>query len=347
MNNELPHTRLNPLTGEWVLVSPHRLKRPWQGKTEEVAPDNRPQYDEKCYLCPGNERVGGEINPSYEDTFVFINDFAALLPEGDGGSVNENDLFLAESIQGTCRVICFSPRHDLTLPRMEQSAIRKVVDAWEREFSDLAAREDIGYIQIFENKGAIMGCSNPHPHGQIWATNTLPLEPTKEDQCQKAYSDKHGGATLIGDYLKAEEEKKERLIVTNDHWVALVPYWAKWPYETLVAPRRAVGTLPELTDDEKDSLADILQKLTIRYDNLFQCSFPYTMGFHQAPVLEGDFKHWHMHLHFYPPLLRSATVQKFMVGYEMLGTPQRDITAEMAAGVLRDQSEVHYLVGRD
>jgi UDPglucose--hexose-1-phosphate uridylyltransferase len=341
MNNQsldFPHRRLNALTGDWVLVSPHRTKRPWQGKQETTPPNNRPQHDPNCYLCAGNERAGGLKNPDYKSTYVFDNDFAAILPESGevGGS---QDLLQAEPVAGTCRVICFSPRHDWTLPEMPVEAIRGVVDVWAAQTEELGKK--YRWVQVFENKGDVMGCSNPHPHGQIWASDFIPNEPSKEDRQQKAHFGKSGSPLLI-DYLKTEVEKDQRIVVENEHWVVLVPYWATWPYELLLLPRRHVLRLPDLNDAERTALADVLKRLLTRYDNLFEVSFPYSMGWHGAPTLEGDFSHWQLHAHFYPPLLRSATVKKFMVGYEMLAEAQRDLTPEQAAQTLRNQSEVHF-----
>lgn len=340
---EQPHRRMNPLTGEWILVSPHRLKRPWQGKQESIATSERPPHDPACYLCPGNTRAGGEITPAYQGTYVFTNDFAALLPEGTAASMGGDGLFLAESERGICKVICFSPRHDLTLARSPVPVIREVVETWAHEYEELGSEPFINYVQIFENRGEIMGCSNPHPHGQIWATEHVPLEPTRENERQAAYYASRG-CTLLQDYLQQEIEKQERIVCRAGNWVALVPFWAKWPFETLLAPLRPVGSLPELTAEERDDLAAILKELTVRYDNLFQVPFPYTMGFHQKPTDGSNHPHWHLHAHFYPPLLRSATVQKFMVGFEMLATPQRDLLPETAARMLREQSAQHYLV---
>lgn len=334
-----PHRRLNALTGDWILVSPHRTKRPWLGKQESPAVENRPEHDPQCLLCSGNLRVNGERNPEYKTTFVFDNDFSALLPES-GPVFSEGDLLRGEPVSGTCRVICFSPRHDLTLPQMSVEDIRGVVDVWASQSEELGAR--YRWVQVFENKGAIMGCSNPHPHGQIWAGDFLPNEPRKEDERQRAYLQSHG-APLLVDYLKLEEAKKERIIAENEHWVVLVPYWATWPYETLLLPRRHVLRLPDLTDAERNALADILKRFLTRYDNLFQCPFPYSMGWHGAPTAtQEEQSHWQLHAHFYPPLLRSATVKKFMVGYEMLGEAQRDLTPEQAADKLRSLSEIHY-----
>ena len=335
------HRRLNPLTGEYILVSPHRSKRPWQGQVEKPVEDKRPQYDEKCFLCPGNDRIGGEKNPDYKDTFVFTNDFSALLSDTPVGGVDEDDLFKAESESGICKVICFSPRHDLTIPEMEVPAIRKVVDLWCKEYTELGGREDINYVQIFENKGSIMGCSNPHPHGQIWSSKNVPTEPVKKGENQKAYFDKKG-TTLLADYVAKELVKKDRIVAENDTFVALVPFWAVWPFEAMIVPKRAVSNILGLTEQEKDDFADMYKQLTVKYDNLFEVSFAYSAGIHQAPTDGKDYPEWHMHMMFYPPLLRSASVKKFMVGYEMLATPQRDITAEGAAARLRELSDVHY-----
>jgi len=339
--NDDPHRRFNPLTREWILVSPHRTKRPWQGQVEKPPPDERPAYDPNCYLCPGNTRAGGARNPQYTSTFVFTNDFAALLPDVPPGEVNESELLIARSERGTCRVICFSPRHDLTLPEMEEADIRKVVDVWVEEYLSLGANPWINYVQIFENKGAMMGCSNPHPHGQIWANETMPVEPSKEQVSLDAYREERGGC-LLCDYVALEEKLGERIVCTNEHFVALVPFWANWPFETLLIARRHVPSLAELSDEERDGLANIIRRLTTRYDNLFEVSFPYSMGFHQQPTDGQDHPEWHLHAHYYPPLLRSATVRKFMVGYEMLANPQRDLTPEAAADRLRGLSEIHY-----
>lgn len=339
--SDKPHSRKNILTGETVLVSPHRLKRPWQGKTEDIQSDTRLSYDPKCYLCPENTRANGEENPKYDDTFVFTNDFAALLPDKSVAPFHEADLLTAEPISGTCRVVCFSPRHDLTLAEMTNGQITKVVETWTKEFEDLSAKEDISYVQIFENRGALMGCSNPHPHGQIWATSDVPYEVHREDYHQKNwYEDK--GSLLVQDYINLELKKEERLVVKNDSWVVVVPWWAKWPFETLVVPISPKPNLLSVNDKQKTDLADIIRQLTIRYDNLFEISFPYTMGFHQAPCDGSSNDHWCMHAHFYPPLLRSATVQKFMVGFEMLAMPQRDLTPEQAAKMLRELPSIHY-----
>ncbi|MDM1046755.1 UDP-glucose--hexose-1-phosphate uridylyltransferase [Sphingobacterium hotanense] len=339
--NENPHKRLNLLTGEFVLVSPHRSKRPWQGQVEETSADQRPEYDPNCYLCPGNQRADGTLNPDYKDSFVFVNDFSALLPDTQSTFIDEDGLLIAETERGICRVIAFSPRHDLTLPEMEVQDIKKVVDLWHQEFVELRRNDWIKYIQIFENKGAIMGCSNPHPHGQIWAQSSLPVEIIKEDIQLRAYFEEHQ-RSVLADYIDLEERKDERLIIANEHFVALVPYWASWPFETMIVSRRHVQDISQFTDQEKEDLAKTIKELTVRYDNIFNTSFPYSAGMHQAPVNSEDQKHWHWHMHFYPPLLRSASVKKFMVGYEMLANPQRDITAERAAEIIKEQSTTHY-----
>lgn len=336
---DYPHRRLNPLTGEWVLVSPHRAKRPWLGQVEKLPADERPSYEPTCYLCPGNARAGGAKNPEYSSTFIFTNDFSALLPDTPALSGNTGSLFQAQRVCGTCRVICFSPQHDLTLPEMDLGAIGQVIDVWCSQTQELSL--NYSWIQVFENKGAVMGCSNPHPHGQIWASDQLPNEPSKEDLHQKSYWESHQAPMLI-DYLEGELNQQDRLVESNDHWVALIPYWAFWPFEILLLPRRHVLALPELSPTEKLSLAKILKSLLTKYDNLFETSFPYSMGWHGAPSTDADQTHWQLHAHFYPPLLRSATIKKFRVGYEMLAESQRDLTALQAAERLRAQSSVHY-----
>lgn len=348
MTAEPPHRRLNSLTGNWVLVSPHRTQRPWQGKQELTAPP-RSQHDSDCYLCPGNTRAGGQKNPFYTDTFVFNNDYPAILEETDCPSDAEaksspdaglSSLFRREAVQGTCRVICFSPRHDLTLPQMSMNAIRCVVDLWVEQTEQLGQKYK--WVQVFENKGAVMGCSNPHPHGQIWASNQMPDIPTSEDEQQLKYMRKTNNVMLV-DYISQEIGCGQRVVVESDHWVAVVPYWATWPFETLLVPRRHIQRLPDVTDAERNDLASIMKRLLTRYDNLFETSFPYSMGWHGAPFVDGDTSHWQLHAHFFPPLLRSANIKKFMVGYEMLGEPQRDLTPEQAAVRLRDLSDTHYL----
>jgi UDPglucose--hexose-1-phosphate uridylyltransferase len=335
-----PHRRLNPLTGDWVLVSPHRTQRPWQGHTEKRATAPAIQYDPSCYLCPGNERAGGQRNLQYESTFVFTNDFAALVPT-TAPSRYADELLVAEGEAGTCKVVCFSPRHDLTLARMSIPEIRNVVDLWVEEFAELAAQPRTRYVQIFENRGEIMGCSNPHPHCQIWANETIPNEPRKEQKHQAAYSAAHDSC-LLCDYLSLEMKDGTRIVCENDDFAALVPFWAIWPFEILLLAKSHLGDLTALSATARSNLADILKRVTTRYDNLFEISFPYSMGFHQAPTDREPHSEWHLHAHFYPPLLRSATIRKFMVGYEMLAFPQRDITPEVAAQRLRELSEKHY-----
>jgi len=336
-----PHRRYNPLLDEWVLCSPHRLQRPWQGQVEDEAGATRPGYDPSCYLCPGNLRANGERNPRYAATFAFDNDFAALLPDSSIAPVDDGSLLVAEPATGRCRVLCFSPRHDLTLAEMEASAIRPVVDAWAREVETIGADPSIRYVQVFENKGAMMGCSNPHPHGQVWATSYLPVGPARKLVTQRAYFERHG-RDLVGAYLERELAARERIVCRNDHWVALVPFWAVWPFELMLVPVRRVSDLPSLTGAERDALADLLRRVGVRYDNLFRTSFPYSMGFHGRPADGEEHPWWRLHAVYFPPLLRSATVRKFLVGFELTAEPQRDLTAEDAASRLREQGETHY-----
>jgi UDPglucose--hexose-1-phosphate uridylyltransferase len=339
---ETPHRRWNPLLREWVLVSPHRTQRPWQGQVAAVAASSAVEYDPSCYLCPGNERAGGHRNPKYTQTFVFNNDYAALLPDSPTLSEDRDDLFVARSERGICRVVCFLPRHDLTIPRMKVEEIERVVDVWAAQYQELGSVPWIKFVQIFENRGAMVGASNPHPHCQLWATESVPNVPVREVEAQRDFQKQHGLCLLCA-YLRKELESEERIVCENEAFVALVPYWAGWPFEIMILSRRHVGSMVELNPAERSALAGIMRGLTIRYDNLFTTAFPYTMGFHQRPTDDEDHSEWHFHAHYFPPLLRSATVQKFMVGYELLATPQRDITAETAAARLRDLSEVHYL----
>ena len=328
------HKRFNILTGEWVLVSPHRAKRPWQGQNEEISAEKRPSYDENCYLCPTNTRINGEINPDYKDVFIFTNDFAALQKDSPAFEVNDG-LLIAKSETGICKVICFSPDHSKSLAEMEVEEIKKVVNAWQKEYAELGKNEMINYVQIFENKGAVMGCSNPHPHGQIWSQSSLPNEVYKKDIHQKLYYSKKK-RSLLGDYVLQELEAKERVIYENNNFVALTPFWAVWPFEVMIVPKKAKKNIIELSYAEVKNYAEIISVITKAYDKLFNVSFPYSSGIHQAPTNGAENEYWHFHMSFYPPLLRSATVKKFMVGYEMFGSPQRDITAEIAAKRLRD-----------
>jgi len=339
LNN--PHRRFNPLTGEWVLVSPHRAKRPWLGQVEKRSLENLPMYDPTCYLCPRNERAGGISNPDYTGTYVFENDFAALLPVLEEEPASDSPLLVAVPEQGQCFVVCFSPRHDLTLPELDLPAIETVLNTWTQTSVDLAKQEFVKYVQIFENKGAMMGCSNPHPHSQIWAQSQLPNEIIKEQSTQTEYFNKTGSSLLV-DYIREEQKRGERVLFSNDHFTAVVPFWAVWPFEVLVSAHRPTRYLSDLSSAEVSALAEVFKHVTTKYDNLFEISFPYSMGFHQAPADGGEHTEWVLHAHFYPPLLRSATVRKFMVGFEMLAMPQRDITPEVAAERLRNLPEAHY-----
>ena len=336
-----PHVRWNPLRGEWVLVSPQRNARPWQGQVERAADQAVPAHDPSCYLCPRSHRAGGAVNPDYPSTFVFDNDFPALLPGSAPAPRQTGDLLVARLEPGLCRVVCFSPRHDLTLARMDRQALRGVVDVWAEESSRIGAQDGISYVEIFENRGAAMGASNPHPHGQIWATATIPNEPAREQGALAAYRERCGRC-LLCDYLDTERHGGDRVVFANDHFTVLVPFWAIWPFETMILSARHTGSIEDLTRAERDALADALKRLTTRYDNLFETPFPYSMGFHQRPCDGTPHDEWHLHLHFLPPLLRSATVRKFMVGFELLGTAQRDMTPEDAAARLRALSEEHY-----
>jgi UDPglucose--hexose-1-phosphate uridylyltransferase len=338
------HRRFNPLTREWILVSPHRTQRPWQGQMEKRADPVEQAYDPTCYLCPGNRRANGEVNPAYQSTFVFDNDFAALRTDAGTQEVSIGGLLRAVGEPGLCRVICFSPRHDLTVARMSVPEIRQVVEVWGQQYVELGRRDFINSVQIFENRGAMMGASNPHPHCQIWASGGIPNETAKEGAAQADYRCEHHSC-LLCDYVALEEKEGERIVYRNEHFVVLVPFWAVWPFETMILPRRHMGSMEQMTPAEMDGLADAMSHLGIRYDNLFETSLPYSMGFHQRPTDGAEHAEWHFHAHYYPPLLRSATIRKFMVGFEMLGSPQRDITPESAAQRLRDMCGVHYLDG--
>jgi UDPglucose--hexose-1-phosphate uridylyltransferase len=337
-----PHKRFNPLLREWVLVSPQRTQRPWQGKVEKLPAAASVTYDPNCYLCPGNKRAGGKQTPQYSGTYVFENDFPALLPETESQSGDDKGLLVAQTDRGICRVLCFSPRHDLTIPRMNSQELRGVVDAWAEQYSELAKIPWVRHVQIFENRGELMGASNPHPHCQIWANATLPNLPDREDESLRGYlAEKH--SCLLCDYLQLELHTNERIVCQNDAFAVVVPFWAVWPFETLVLSKRHVASVDQLNSGERDLLGEILRRITIRYDNLFETAFPYSMGFHQQPTDGRPHEAWHFHAHYFPPLLRSATVRKFMVGYELLASPQRDLTPETAAARLREINETHYL----
>jgi UDPglucose--hexose-1-phosphate uridylyltransferase len=337
---EFSHRRCNPLIGEWVQVSPHRGKRPWQGQLEKTVEEIRLSYDPSCYLCPGNKRSGGFHNPDYAAPYSFVNDFSALIEDKQDGTFEEG-LLLAKAERGICKVVCFSPWHDVTLPEMTIEQISGVVSLWIKEFRELGSKPFINYVQIFENKGAIMGCSNPHPHGQIWAQQSMPVEPAKKQRWQEKYFNKKG-TTLLFDYILQEKKAKSRVVTENNHFMVLVPFWAVWPYETMIVPKRAMAHIDEMNNEEQMQFASTLKELTTRYDNLFEVSFPYSAGIHQAPTDGLPHPEWHWHMVFYPPLLRSAVVKKFMVGYEMLANPQRDITPEVSAEQLRSVSTVHF-----
>jgi UDPglucose--hexose-1-phosphate uridylyltransferase len=342
MLTEQPHRRFNPLTREWVLVSPHRTQRPWQGQVEKTPAPTPITYDPKCYLCPRNERAGGVQNPDYTRTFVFDNDFAALKPDLTASEQDCEGLLVAKAEAGICRVVCFHPDHSLTVARMQVPQIRAVIDTWTEQYVELGRREWISAVQIFENRGEMMGASNPHPHCQIWSNATLPNEHAKELASFREFRARRARC-LLCEYARIEEADASRIICANEAFLAVVPFWAVWPFEAMVISRRHLGSFDQMQDAEKDALADIMKRLTTRYDNLFETSFPYTMGFHQRPTDGDAHEEWHFHAHYYPPLLRSATVRKFMVGYEMLGTPQRDITAESAAQRLRELPDSHYM----
>ena len=337
MLKESPHRRWNPLRREWVIVSPHRTRRPWQGQTEATASALALRYDPECYLCPGNMRAGGHRTPAYTETYVFENDFAALKPDVAPAEIDlhQAGLIRASSERGLCRVLCFDPRHDLTLATMDAAVIRRVVDVWAEQEIELGSRSDIRYVQIFENRGAMVGASNPHPHGQIWATEHIPGEPATELIAQTEYFAAHHRPLLL-DYLELEVNQQNRIVAENESWVALVPFWAVWPFETMLLPRQHVRSIGELDPSSRNDLAAILKRVTAGYNHVFNAPFPYSMGFHGAPCDGTDHPEWQLHAHFYPPLLRSATIRKFMVGFELLGSPQRDIAPESAAETLRD-----------
>mgnify|MGYP002777012545 CR=1 FL=1 len=333
---EHPHRRRNLLTGEWVLVSPHRAKRPWQGEEAALAPAAAPGHDPGCYLCPGNVRKGGEVNPDYPATFVFANDFPALMADG-GGQIAGHPLFETAPARGEARVICYAPDHSATLARLDHAARRAVVECWCTLSSELGSRW--AHVQLFENKGAMMGASSPHPHGQVWASDFVPQIVMQEDARQRAYRDERG-STLLADVVAAELAAAERIVEVTDHWLTVVPHWASWPFETLLIARQPVARLEDLDDAARDDLAVILGRMLRRYDALFAVDFPYSMGWHGAPhAIGADVGHWRLHAHFHPPLLRSATVRKHMVGFELLAETQRDLTPEQAAARLREVAQ--------
>jgi UDPglucose--hexose-1-phosphate uridylyltransferase len=338
---DFPHRRYNPLLGEWLLVSPQRTKRPWQGEVEQPARSTGADYDASCYLCPGNLRAGAERNPAYETTFVFVNDFPALLPDAPPAASSEGGLLSARSERGTCKVICFSPKHNLTFALMNPADIRKVVDVWIEQYIELGSQDFINYVQIFENRGEIMGCSNRHPHGQIWANESIPTQPAIEGLRQREYREKNN-ACLLCDYLEKEKSLHERIVLENDSFIALVPFWAIWPFEVMILPCEHRADINGLSPKSKGDLASIMNRLAIRYDNLFQTDFPYSFGIHQRPTDKMPHPEWHLHFHYFPPLLRSAAIKKFMVGYELLAMPQRDITPEESARRLRGCGDTHF-----
>ena len=340
MTLDRPHRRWNPLRQEWILVSPHRAARPWLGAAEKAPPPNRPKYDSGCYLCPGNTRANGMQNPNYTELFVFENDFAALLPPDQSALELPSAPFIkAEAADGICRVVCFSPRHDLTLTDLSATAIESVINCWTQQYSELSRRPDIAHTMIFENKGAIMGCSNPHPHGQIWATSYIPDIPLRSARAQADYVQAHG-RDLLGDYLDWELRAAERIVCANSEWVAVVPFWAMWPFEVTLLPRRGARHSGELHPEQVAAWSELLQQLLIRYDNLFDCSFPYSMGLYQAPSDGQSWLGFRLHQVFFPPLLRSASVKKFIAGFELCAEPQRDLLPEQAAARLREVSAV-------
>jgi len=333
------HQRLNPLTGRRVLISPQRNLRPWQGKIENIVLPKRQAHVADCYLCPGNSRAGGVRNPTYDGTFVFDNDFPALLDDVPVPATSDEALLSWGGARGVCRVVCFSPDHSKSLAELSVAELESVVGVWKAQTLELGQKW--AWVQIFENRGELMGCSNAHPHGQIWATDFVPDEPSLEDAHQRSYHLRHSHPMLL-DLAEIEAGRAERVVVATTHWLAIVPFWATWPFETLLLPRSSLARMSEISAAQARDLAIAIKELTTRYDNLFQTSFPYSMGWHGAPFGSLDSSPWQLHAHFYPPLLRSSSVRKFMVGYEMLAQSQRDITPEQAASALRATATRHY-----
>ncbi len=340
--NKVPHRRFNPLQREWVLVSPHRTERLLLGRVEKIQKPPAFTFDPNCYLCPGNQRAGGARTPPYTQTYVFDNDFPAMLPEVASIQFDTAGLLVGKSEQGICRVMCFSPRHDLTVARTSVPELRGVINGWAEQYSALAQIPWINHVQIFENCGELLGASNPHPHCQIWANASLPNLPARELASLRQYHAEKRSC-LLCDYLKLELQLNVRVVCQNDAFAVVVPFWAVWPFESLVLSKRHLASIDQLSAGERDLLGDILRRITIRYDNLFETAFPYSMGFHQKPTDRGAYDEWHFHAHYFPPLLRSASIQKFMVGYELLSAPQRDVTPESAANRLVQVGEIHYL----
>lgn len=336
-----PHRRYNPLLDEWILVSPQRALRPWQGQTENVVEEQRSTHDENCYLCPGNKRSNGLQNEAYASTFVFENDFSALMKDPVDQIDSNSHFFQSKAERGINKVVCFSPNHALTLAEMSIQELHAIILTWTNEYKSLGSLDYINHVQIFENKGSVMGCSNPHPHGQIWAQESVPTQVAKTQKQLLSYFEENARPLLL-DYVQQEISKQERIVAENEHFVVLVPFWATWPFETMIVAKFPCEHLLQLTSAQQLSFAQMIQHLTVKYDNLFHCSFPYSAGIHQAPTDGKAHPEWTFHMHFYPPLLRSASVKKFQVGYEMLGEAQRDITPEQSAERLHSLSTIHY-----
>lgn len=337
--NEHQHLRYNPLKDEWILVSPHRALRPWSGQTEIPPQEDTPKFDPTNPLCPGVTRASGKVTPNYKSTYVFENDFPSLLKEGPEPPESDDPLFQIKTAKGTCRVICYHPHTDVYFTNLALQDVVAIIEELAKQTRELG--RDFTWVQIFENRGEMMGCSNPHPHCQIWASTFLPNEPRIRDENLRKYYGKYR-KPMLEDYLDKELSKRERIVYENSEWLVVVPYWAVWPFETMVLPKRQFQRFYDADEKQKEALAKTLQVVVAKYDNLFKCKFPYSMGWYGAPTgsyLEECQPHWTFHGVYYPPLLRSATVKKFMVGYELLAQAQRDLTPEKAAGLLRSQSE--------